>query len=182
MHQALVTGSMRDGVAAGMPRMFHVLASRIRMFLTSRAPAPGLGTCVCCCLFHPLSLALLCSPALLSVLPSGPSADTIRPPGDQEPASTLLDYLSCWPFGPQPQAQLYLASVRLCASGQDKAHTPAAALKSPGDLSLSSQPQHPPLTLLSGWTELLVISQTHLLLHSCDFTNAVPLVGMPFHA
>ena len=46
MGQALVTGGMRDRVMARMLRMFHVVASRFRIFLASQASAPTLGTCI----------------------------------------------------------------------------------------------------------------------------------------
>lgn len=71
--------------------------------------------------------------------PRGPGA-CLHPPG-------LSVLLAIWSPASGPASPSFCFG---CASDQDKARTPAAALKSPGDLSLSSQPQHPPLTLLSG--------------------------------
>lgn len=136
MGQALATGGMRAWVVAGMPEMCDMLASRFRVFPAIPAPAPALGTCICCCLFHPQSLASLTvqlCPALCPAVWSlsrchmahgGPGA-SLRPPG-----------LSCWPLSPQPPAHL-LSSVALpCISGQDKAHTAVCVPRSPGDCPL----------------------------------------------
>lgn len=136
-------------------------------------------TFVVACSTHTHYLALLCSPALFSVLVSSPSADAIWLIGDHEPASTLLDYVTLATWSPTCTSSFSLLS---CTSSWDKIRNPACSSQvSLRPRAPHSQPLHPHSP--SSWAGLSCLSfpRHTLLSHSCDFADTVPSVGKPFH-